>query len=48
MKNRLVFQEGIPVVDYFLIHYLQQWNGRDYRPQILNLLTRLRLYNLLG
>lgn len=37
-------QEGIPVVDSFLGSYLHTWNGMDYAPLILRLITKCQMY----
>ncbi|XP_071839380.1 centromere protein I-like isoform X1 [Apostichopus japonicus] len=37
-------QEGVPACENFLVRYLHTWNGADYRPQILKLVSRFRLY----
>ncbi|KAJ8030702.1 Centromere protein I [Holothuria leucospilota] len=38
-------QEGIPACENFLVRYLHTWNGSDYRPYILRLISRFRLYD---
>ncbi|XP_070539280.1 centromere protein I-like [Ptychodera flava] len=37
-------QESIPVCELFLTKYLYTWNGSDYRPYILQLITRFRIW----
>ena len=37
------FQDGIPVVDLFLGHYLHFWNGTDHRGSIFHLISRMHL-----
>lgn len=37
-------QEGVPVVDNFLMKYLVFWNGNDHKSHILRLLARYRLH----
>ncbi|XP_071966118.1 centromere protein I-like [Antedon mediterranea] len=37
-------QEDIPVSESFLVKYLYVWNGLDYRPYILQLITRFRIH----
>ncbi|XP_033637243.1 centromere protein I-like [Asterias rubens] len=36
--------EDVPVCENFLVKYLHTWNGSDYRPYILRLITRFRMY----
>ncbi|XP_022098673.1 centromere protein I-like isoform X2 [Acanthaster planci] len=36
--------EDVPVSENFLVKYLHTWNGSDYRPYILKLITRFRIY----
>ncbi|XP_038050273.1 centromere protein I-like [Patiria miniata] len=36
--------EDVPVCENFLVKYLHTWNGSDYRPYILRLITRFRIY----
>ncbi|XP_071511288.1 centromere protein I-like [Diadema antillarum] len=37
-------QESVPVCEQFLTKYLLTWNGSDYRPYILRLVSRFRIY----
>ncbi|XP_073255780.1 centromere protein I-like [Porites lutea] len=37
-------QESIPAVEAFLVRYLYTWNGSDFRPLVLQLVTRLSLW----
>ncbi|XP_033099053.1 centromere protein I-like [Anneissia japonica] len=37
-------QEDVPVSESFLVKYLYVWNGLDYRPYILRLITRFRVH----
>lgn len=38
-----ILQEPIPTVESFLHILLEEWNGDDYRHEILNLLTHISL-----
>ncbi|XP_782308.3 centromere protein I [Strongylocentrotus purpuratus] len=37
-------QESVPVCEQFLTRYLLTWNGHDYRPYILKMISRFRIY----
>nr|KAG5701401.1 hypothetical protein BaRGS_032733 [Batillaria attramentaria] len=37
-------QEGVPVVDSFISSYLHTWNGMDYGPFILRLISKCQMY----
>ncbi|XP_063967268.1 centromere protein I-like [Lytechinus pictus] len=37
-------QESVPVCEQFLTRYLLTWNGQDYRPYILKMISRFRIY----
>jgi len=37
-------QESVPAVEAFLVRYLFTWNGLDFRPWILHLITQLSLW----
>ena len=43
-----MLNEQVPVVDDFLSMYLQQWNGVQFRQQILQLITHTRLRHFEG
>ena len=38
----------MPVCENFLVKYLHVWNGVDFRPLILKLITRFRLHPFKG
>ncbi|XP_020602690.1 centromere protein I-like [Orbicella faveolata] len=45
LKNFAGFlQESVPAVEAFLVRYLFIWNGLDFRPWILHLITHLSLW----
>ncbi|KAK2157536.1 hypothetical protein LSH36_189g04025 [Paralvinella palmiformis] len=48
LQNLITFteflKESVPVCENFLVKYLHVWNGVDFRPSVLKLITRFRLH----